>query len=374
MAKRGENIYLRKDGRYEGRYVVGKKSNGKTAFGYIYGKKYSEVKRKLSIIKGEYAKGTRVPIALYSEETVASWLHIWLENYIDSGIKRSTLGVYKGLVQKHIIPHIGEIKLREVDKDTMRNLYFKIQETGGSQQTAQNVCKRFRNSLMTAQEENFIHAVPGLPFKRACSMKKEPRYLSSSEQRHLEGLLTLDDPRAMAVFLSLYTGVRIGECCALKWEDIDFEGHEISISHTLQRVSTGGNGAKTDLLYTSPKSQNAIRKIPMTESLEKKLKEFKRNKSEELTEFVFEVRQKPLEPRNLQYYIKKLEKISNLSGLHFHSLRHTFATRCLELQMDIKTLSELLGHSSAQITLDWYCHSSRSRKQTLIQMLDHDAA
>lgn len=374
MARHGENIYLRKDGRYEGRYVIGRKPNGQTAFGYIYGKKYSDVKIRLSIAKGDYAKKGNTTMTVHSDGSVSAWMRLWLEHYAKPGIKESTLGIYTQQVEKHIIPIIGNVKMREVTKDTLRILYQTIQEKGGSIRTAQNICRRFRSSLLVAQDENFICTVPALPFKNITSQKKAPRYLSDSEQELLESTLEKDSAKDCAVLLGIYTGMRIGECCALKWGDIDFNEHEITVSHTFQRISSSNSNQKTSLLYTSPKSDNATRKIPMTKSLEETLLHLKGQTKAYDSCFVFGSYLKPIEPRTLQYHMKKLEQHTHLTGLHFHTLRHTFATRCLEMQIDIKTLSELLGHSSAQITLDWYCHSSRDRKRVLIQRIDKPAA
>ncbi len=370
MAKHGENIYLRKDGRYEGRYIIGKKDNGKTAFGYIYDKKYSVVKRRLSIVKGEYAKGEKTPVILFRDGAVSSWLRYWLEFYASPYIKQSTLENYRRILDNHVIPFIGDKKLREVDKETLANLYEEIQRKGGSVGTAQNACKRLRCALLIAQEENLIGTVPGLPFRKPPAPVKAPRCLTEREQSQLEKQLSFANPKDIAIFLGLYTGARIGECCALKWEDINFKEHEISISHTCQRISINDGSTKTALLYTPPKTDNAVRIIPMTITLEKALLHMYKERKPRPSCFVFGTEHDPLDPRVLQYHMVRLKNRAQIKEIHFHTLRHTFATRCLEMQIDVKTLSELLGHSSAKITLDWYCHSSRSRKKKLIQKID----
>lgn len=370
MARRGENIYLRKDGRYEGRYVIGKKANGGTAFGYVYGKKYSDVKRKLCVLKSEYIKEENSNLITYLDGTITAWMNYWLEHFIKPDLKPSTLANYRKITEKYIIPIIGSQKLQNVSKETLRNLYEELLAKGCSIHYAQNICRRFHCALLAAQEENYIAVVPALPFKKASALPKEPRYLSKNEQKQLEKSLNLTVPKDVAIFLGLYTGMRIGECCALKWEDINFSEHEIMISHTFQRAALPEGKHKTSLLYAMPKTEKSIRRIPMTESLESVLSQLKQTKQPEQTDFVFGNSKKPMEPRILQYYMKTLEKNTQIEGIHFHTLRHTFATRCLEMEMDAKTLSELLGHSSTKITLDCYCHSSQNRKRMLIQRLD----
>lgn len=210
-----------------------------------------------------------------------------------------------------------------------------------------------------------IYDVPPLPFKKAVSDKKKPRYLTETEQKHLIGQLGEDKAKDLAILFGLYTGVRIGECCALKWKDIDFKEEDVCISHTLQRITVYDYGRKTILNYTSAKTENAVRRIPLTENLLKSLLRLKEASQAGQDDFVFGTH-KPIEPRNLQYHTKRLANVSGLEDLHFHTLRHTFATRCIEKGTDIKTLSELLGHSSVKITLDWYCHSTKEQKKAII--------
>ncbi len=370
MAKRGENIYLRKDGRYEGRYVIGKKANGKTAFGYVYGKKYTEVKKKLDIFKGEQAKSGSSSIIIYQDGRIDSWLEKWLESYVKNEVKASTYAIYRGQMEKHILPVVGKKKLRSINKNMMQELYRTIQANGASESTAQNVCRRFRHALSIAQEEGFLKTLPPLPFHKTPSRKKESRCLTELEQKQLEQILDSSHPKDFAILFSLYTGIRVGECCALQWNDINFTEHEVTISHTIQRVRVYNQPTKTTLLCTETKTQHSIRKIPLTHSLEKALLLFKKNKNNSETDFIFGNGSKFLEPRTLQSHITQLAKQLHLEKVHFHTLRHTFATRCIEHHMDVKTLSELLGHSSVKISLDWYCHSTKKQKKSMIQRLE----
>lgn len=369
MSRHGENIYYRKDGRYEGRYVIGKTPNGKTAFGYVYGKKYKDVKNKLMIIKAKMAKKH-----LYSNikhnKTVSEWIWIWLDNYMKDSIKDSTYSIYRGQMEKYVIPLIGNYYLANIDRETLFYLYNEILKKGRTKNTAQNICKRFMSSLNYAVEENYLQSLPPLPFKTSTIVKKAPRYLSETEQESLETSLNLIKKKDLAIYLSLYSGIRIGECCALKWKDVNLKEGYIDIIYTLQRIRVYDQNIKTYLNYGEVKTKNSICKIPLIHNLCTKLYELKKITKPIEEDFVFGDKSRPLEPRTLQAYITLTGENLNIQNMHFHTLRHTFATRCIEQQIDIKSISELLGHSSVKNTLDWYCHSSNEQKKRMIKKLE----
>ncbi len=371
MAKRGENIYLRKDGRYEGRYVIGKKGNGKTAFGYVYARKYTDVKRKLELLKAESATRYTAKAAGVGDGSVEVWLRIWLEEILRPELKESSYAIYRGMIENHMIPAVGRATLSKVNTDTIKYLYEIIRNKKICQQTAQSICKRFRAALIAAQEAHLLVDVPKLPFKKAKKAGNAPGFLSISDQERLENYLDLQNNlKDLAVFFSLYTGVRVGECCAVKWKNICFESSELVITHTLQRIRTYSGTTRTTVRYSEPKSQCAVRRIPLTGTLLKLLKERKQSVRDASEDFVFSSHSHVFEPRVLQHHIKKLSQKCGIEHLHFHTLRHSFATRCLENQIDIKTLAELMGHSTARFTLDWYGHSTSLQKRKYIDRLE----
>lgn len=167
----------------------------------------------------------------------------------------------------------------------------------------------------------------------------------------------------MAVLLCLYTGFRLGELCALKWEDIDFSNQLISVARTVQRLHVEGHETKTKLLVTEPKSSYSRREIPLSPTILELLMCFQNNK-----EYVFGGND-PLEPRTLQYQFKKILREAGIPNKKFHILRHTFATNCVEGGADAKSLSELLGHSNVQITLNRYVNPSIDIKRKHIDEL-----
>lgn len=172
--------------------------------------------------------------------------------------------------------------------------------------------------------------------------------------------------RDLGVLISLYTGLRIGEVCALKWSDIDFEKKYIKVNHTLQRVYV--NKRETKVLYDRPKTKKSIRKIPMAKVLYEKLKEISKNYDN--AAFVLTGSTKRYyEPLGYRYIYRRILEKCDIEYKRYHQLRHTFATRCIKVGMDVKSLSEVLGHANVSITLNIYVHSSFETKNKFINKL-----
>jgi len=178
-----------------------------------------------------------------------------------------------------------------------------------------------------------------------------------------------EDKNGFAVLLAGYTGLRIGEICGLTWRDVDLENGVIHVSRTVRRIQCHEPEAisKTAVVIGSAKSDRSERSIPLPSRI---IQLFGEHRETSVGEYVFSYRGHPLEPRTLQYRFKALLKKAGLVDINFHALRHTFATRCLELCFDIKTLSEILGHASAKMTLDRYGHSQMEHKRLAMRTLD----
>ena len=173
------------------------------------------------------------------------------------------------------------------------------------------------------------------------------------------------DRNALGIALSLHTGIRIGELCALQWKDIDLTNRTITVRKTVQRIKCYGGKNKTKLVITEPKSASSARIIPIPDCLIVVLEKFKDNADK----YVLSGKYSPVEPRTVQYRFASVLKKANLPSVHYHSLRHAFATNCISLGFDVKTLSEILGHSSVEITLNRYVHSSLDRKRACMDMV-----
>jgi len=196
--------------------------------------------------------------------------------------------------------------------------------------------------------------------------KAKVQALSTTDQ---EKLLkeTTTNKKYFSISLALQTGLRIGEICGLKWSDIDFENKTLWVNRTLLRVqSSGKTEKKTEVVEMTPKSTNSQRRIPMTETLYAYLLDLKQHS---ISEYVISNKDKALEPRTIAYRFQMIRKKIGLEHFSFHSLRHTFATRCLEAGGNIATISSLLGHSSIKMTLDCYTNSFFSEERQLLEKL-----
>lgn len=346
MARRGENIYKRKDGRYEGRYVKRYDENGKIVYGYVYARSYSETKERLLKCKLE-----KKPQNTGSNMLLSEWLHIWIE--AETNLKETTKELYARHIRNHIIPQIGNIPLKKLNKDILQlfvnNLTF-------APSTTKLIFYILKSALSCAEEEgcisNNICSKIRLPKKET----SEVSILTINEQRRLENSLT--ERNDIGILICLYMGLRIGELCALKWSDIDFTNNVMHINGTQSRI----NGKLT---VTSPKSKTSMRIIPIPEVLTDKLKSCKNR-----DEFVLSHNGGMIDVRVYRRRFKKLLESAEIPYTKFHALRHTFASRALEVGMDYKTLSEILGHASVAITMDLYVHSLDEHKKAEINKLN----
>lgn len=345
MARRGENIYKRKDGRYEGRYIKKYDTNGKAVYGYVYDRSYTAVKEKLNKYKAE-----NKPKPTGANTLLSEWLLIWIE--AETGIKDSTRQLYKRHIRNHIIPKLGKVQLKRLSTDMIQEFVDSLKLSAS---TVKLIFNTLVSSLKRAEEMGFISNVWSkvkLPKKK----KSKIEILTPHEQQRLENVLT--EKNDIGIFICLYTGVRIGELCALRWQDIDFDNAIMHINGTQSRI----NG---ELTITSPKSIASVRTIPLPDCLLHKLIAHKNN-----NEFVISKKERMVDVRSYRRRFKKLLSIAELPDIKYHSLRHTFASRALEVGMDYKTLSEILGHASVSITMDLYVHALDEHKKNQMNKLN----
>lgn len=196
---------------------------------------------------------------------------------------------------------------------------------------------------------------------------KEISIFNEKERLKLEKYLSKSqDIKELGIYISLYVGLRIGEVCALKWSDIDFENKLINITHTLQRVYVDKDDTK--VVITNPKTKQSLRKIPIARDLLTKLKEMK--KYYENDDYILTGKSdRFVETIGYRYTYKKVLRECRLQYKNYHCLRHTFATRCIRVGRDVKSLSEILGHSNISVTLSIYVHSSYEIKKKFIDKL-----
>lgn len=351
---KGENIFKRKDGRWEARYAKGRGIDGGIIYGYCYGKTYREAKEKVTVRKADVLFGIQAEAARTLR--LGHYCDEWLQKK-KPVIKESTYIKYWKVLEKHIKPALGNCKPKSITEEAV-NFFVGDLEARLSAKTIKDVLAVLRAVLKYSGCTREL-AVP-LPKEQS----REARVLSQSEQSVLiQRLSGSQDRRDLGTLLVLLTGIRIGELCALRWEDVSMEDDTIHIRSTIQRLSDENGG--TRIIISTPKSDKSRRVIPMTQIASAVCRRMEPGEG-----FLLTGSERYLEPRAMQYHLQRITKECGLEGVHFHTLRHTFATRCMEVGFDIKSLSEILGHSTTGITLDRYIHASLALKRENMKKLD----
>lgn len=365
MSRRGDNIRKRSDGRWEGRYRT-ISANGEKRYRSIYGKSYGEVKEKLLDITHTKYEATpdysNMSTAINKGDNICfcSLMEEWLGE-IERTRKYSTYVKYKNLYRCHIQNLFSNDKLTQITNNHIQN---KMSTLNISDSTRQSVLAVIKQTLHYA-EDHYGYPMVSVTGKTVSKSSRSIEIMNRTEQAKLMQFLHHDmDISKAGIFLCLSTGLRLGEVCALKWEDIDIEQKLLHVNRTVQRIESKDGFQKTVLLETAPKSFFSNREIPISDGLLLLLTPFKK------TEQGYVLRaNKPMEPRTYQNHFKRYLQSINVPSYNFHTLRHTFATNCIDNGMDIKSLSEILGHSDVQITLNRYVHPSMDTKRKYINSL-----
>ena len=301
---------------------------------------------------------------------------LWLSE-IQFTVKPSTYATYYNLIHSQIAPYFKGKAIKDMDSTLLYRFTDeklkkgRITTSGGlSPKTVKDMLVIIRQVLNFASSHYLIDSQLRVPAVKIAH--KNSCVLSKQEQKRLESyVLSEISCETVGVLICLYTGIRIGELCALKWSDIDFRSNLLRISRTAQRITDTDENSptKTKLIIDTPKSAHSIRSIPLPDFLLRILHGLYSNNLKSC----FILSGKPdicLEPRTYQYKFKRYLDDCNLVPVNFHALRHTFATRCIEENFDIKSLSEILGHANINITLNRYVHSSMEFKYIQMQRLN----
>lgn len=358
MEKTGITITKRKDGRYVGKFIAEYADNGKAQYHYVYGKTYEEAESKVLIgreIATRYLSGRYI--------TVSNVYREWL-NAVVNRVKESTLANYQNKFEKNILPEFGDIPCADLTAGRINAFINKKLADGLSASYVRDILTVFKTMLKYAQDEyGFRLSLKNVILPK--SERKQVEKIGDAEQKKLVSYLKANmSLTAFGILLSLFMGLRIGELCGLKWEDVDFQNKILHIRRTVQRISSANGNRKTKIVISAPKSSTSFREIAIPDMLMKYFEMFR----DEADYFILSGTDKPVEPRTMQYRYKKILQSAEVESHNYHKLRHTFATNSAEKGFNVKALSAVLGHSSVTLTLNRYIHPDRTYERRLMNM------
>lgn len=297
-------------------------------------------------------------------------------------VKESTLANYRYFLDHYILPDLGRRPLQKLDANSLL-AYAEGLESRGSGAATINKCLVILHMLLEYAAESGCKVAERRSVKTVRRKNRKISILTEEEQTRLNRYLfgkecPLRREIRMGIILSLYTGLRIGEVCALKWENLDLSRGMILVEKTMSRIYIGeeetgkksGKPRRTRIEISSPKTENSRREIPLPGFLQEYLRNEQRERHQYPEYYVLTGTQRPMEPRNYSYHFYKVRRDLGLVKCNYHMLRHTFATKCVEAGFDMKTLSEILGHSNVSTTLNLYAHPTMQMKRNYMEKLE----
>lgn len=370
MSRRGENIRKRTDGRWEARFFITDPDTMQKKCKSIYAKTYADVKIKLIEMKCKLEKEERkvqteiVSGSAYSSKTEGEDILLtriaaeWLME-VSRLKKHSTYIKYKEIYNKHIVTRLEGLSIMDIHEsgaDVLFDPIYFLNENLSNSLIKSIYC--VINQILSYCNIHYHMDIRPIVRPKLHMVVKPVETLSQSEQiKLLHAIYNNMDSNNLGILLCLSTGLRLGEICSLKWSDIDLEGKLLYVNRTVQRIAVDTDSAKTRLLEDTPKSMFSKREIPIPDGIIPYLTAFMREEGYVLSE-------KGLtEPRTYQYRFQRLLAKADIAKHNFHAIRHTFATNCINSGADIKSLSEILGHSNVNITLNRYVHPTIDTKR-----------
>lgn len=357
MAKRraqGEgSVSKRADGRWQGRVVIGRKENGTPIYKFVFAKTQKELLPKMREVLREYEG-----ISLTSESnlTLEEWLEQWLKDYVETSLRPATVQNYRHMCRDYLIPPLGGKQLRKLTTPMIQAVYNGLQKRGLSNDTVRGTHMVLHEALEAAVRG---HMIPRNPTKGTTIPKKEyaQKQILNNEQldRFLDVIKT--EPAWYDFFYTeITTGLRRGEICGLRWEDLDEVTGQLRICRSVHAGPNGGEIGET-------KTEQGTRSILLPNSTHSLL--IKRRQASNSPWIFCDPKEPahPISPNAAYQKLKDLLRKAELPSIRFHDLRHTFATHALQSGVDAKTLSGILGHTDASFTLDTYTHVTTDMQQ-----------
>lgn len=360
MPKRGENIYKRKDGRWEGRYIRGRSPSGRAEYGYVYAGSYRECRAK----RQKCLDACREAPVATSLLTLNQAAERFLADKQDD-LKRSTLARYTYVLEHYIQPVLGAVLLSQLTANQISEFLRRLQKNGLSGKSARDVGVLLK-SILRYSAKKLDCPSPGMTVELPAYRRKQIDIFYPDEIRRLAQMI-MDEPTTtgIGILLTLNTGLRLGELCALQYKDIDLRNGVVHVRKTVQRIRSGD---RTSLMVLPPKSDSARRTIPLPGDMAALLQKLVQSRPNG-ENYLLTGKNVPMEPRTMQYQYRVWLKAAGVPYRNFHVLRHTYASRCVERGVDVKSLSEMLGHADVRTTLQVYVHSSLEHKMRVIQSI-----
>lgn len=358
MARRGENIYKRGDGRWEGRYIRGRTPEGRAQYGYVYASTYSACREK----RRQRLRELPREITPSNNMTLPEAVDLFFAER-ERKLKESTVSRYRYMVRKYIQPQLGAAPLYTLTEERVAAFYQRLQGQSLSPKSARDVGVLLRAILRMAAKRGCF--CTGLNAELPAYRKRQVEIFTEPEILRLAHyIVNKPDLTGLGVLLTLNSGLRLGELCALRWSDIDLHAGFVRVEREVQRIYEKGC---TRLIVQPPKSESSLRRIPLPTDI---LSLLAAHRPENAGSFCLLTSSgDPLEPRTMQNRYRSLLKRAGVPYRNFHALRHTYATRCIEQYVDVKSVSEMLGHSDVRITLQTYVHVSLRHKQQAVQSI-----
>lgn len=358
----GENIFKRKDGRWEARYHKGRSASGGILYGYCYGKTYTEAKQNVEYAKRNF-ENTETHNAVPEQKPMHWYCDSWLQTN-RLRLRDSTYIKYRGFLDHHINPFFGNLLPAEISSQTVSAFSDLLLETKGlSLKTVRDILSAL-NTIFHYITKHFPDLMGVVDVVYPAAAWSEIRVLTVEEQQILTTYL-LEDMNLckFGILLALLTGIRIGELCALRWDHVLLDSKLLRVDASMQRLKnlSPDAGSKTAVVIGSPKSQSSIRSIPMPDYLVDLC--HKLRPSDPKAFVLTGTAASYMEPRTVQRKFAKYAEDCGLENVTVHTCRHTFATRCIEAGFEIKSLSEIMGHANVSVTMNRYVHCSMNLKR-----------